>query len=216
LLAALEHRRRTGEGQYIDFSQSEAGTAFLTPAILDYTVNGRIMGRNGNADDTMSPHGVYPAKGDDRWIAIACANDEQWKSLAGLIGCPERSALTLAARVSQRDELDQVVATWTSSREIAEIEATLVAAGVPVHGAQNSPECWADPQLHARHHFVTLEHQVCGPIVVEGSRMRLSRTPARIERAAPALGQDTYEVLTEVFGMSDERVGDLFAREILE
>src|SRR5205823_8139695 len=78
LLAALDHRRRTGEGQYLDFAQAEAAVHFLTPALLDYVVNGRVASRNGNADLDMAPHGVYPSAGDDQWVAIACRDDADW------------------------------------------------------------------------------------------------------------------------------------------
>src|SRR6185436_14993014 len=78
LLAALDHRRRTGEGQYLDFSQAESSLLGLAPALLDYEVNRRIATANGNDDADFAPHGVYPAAGDDAWVAIAVTGDEQW------------------------------------------------------------------------------------------------------------------------------------------
>ena len=89
ITAALETRRETGMGQHLDMSQLEASLQFLAPAILDYTANGRVGTRDGNRDPAMAPHGVYPCRGEDRWCAIACANDEQWASLAGIMGHPE-------------------------------------------------------------------------------------------------------------------------------
>src|SRR5439155_6970639 len=86
LLAALDHRRRTGEGQYIDFSQAEAAVHFLTPALMEFAVEGTGGGRQGNDDARMAPHGVYAAAGEDRWVAVACQTDDQWQSLSGLIG----------------------------------------------------------------------------------------------------------------------------------
>jgi benzylsuccinate CoA-transferase BbsF subunit len=85
VLAALEHRQRTGEGQHIDLSQVEASLHFLTPAILDWTVNGRVPGRTGNRDPDMHPHGVYRCEGDDRWVAIAVRDDADWRALCDQI-----------------------------------------------------------------------------------------------------------------------------------
>lgn len=100
LLAALEHRDRTGEGQYIDFSQAEACIHFLAPAMLDYSINGREFERLGDRDPQFAPHAVYPAAGEDRWVAVACETDEQWRALASAIGrsdLGEDAALATAA-----------------------------------------------------------------------------------------------------------------------
>ena len=104
VLAALEHRKRTGEGQHIDLSQAEASIHFLAPAILDYQVNGRVARRTGNRDPLMAPHGVYPVRGEDRWIAIAVADDEQWTALCEVLdGSLSGEDLdTAAARLSSR------------------------------------------------------------------------------------------------------------------
>ena len=107
LLGALDHHRRTGEGQYIDQSQAESALHFLTPAILDYTVNGRIESRAGNSDPRFAPHGVYPARGDDQWVAVVCTSDAQWRALASAM---KRDSLrddpryaTAAARLERRE-----------------------------------------------------------------------------------------------------------------
>ena len=100
MLAALEHRRRTGEGQYIDFAQAESCVHFLTPAILDQSVNGRCQDPIGNDDPHMAPHGVYRSAGDDRWVAIACRDDADWRALAGLLGRDDLAGLDLDARSS--------------------------------------------------------------------------------------------------------------------
>src|SRR5205823_1052429 len=113
LLAALDHRRRTGEGQYIDVSQAEAAIHFLAPALLDFELSGRPPLRAGNDDPHMAPHGVYPAAGDDRWIAVACQSDEQWQKLADLMGRSDLALLPAAERLARRRELDDLVASWT-------------------------------------------------------------------------------------------------------
>ena len=220
ILAALDHRRRTGQGQHIDQSQAESALHFLGPALLDYTVNDRVQGRTGNRDAHLAPHGVYPAAGEDRWVAIAVATDEQWQALCEAMERPEllrddRFA-TAATRLAHQDELDAIVAEWTKGREAEEAEATLQARAVPASVVQNSGEMYADPQLAHRGHFVEVEHPTHGTITVEGSHFRLSRTPARFARAAPTLGQDNQYVLETLLGYSTERIGELVADGVLE
>ena len=137
ILAALDHRERTGQGQYIDLSQAEASLHFLTPALLDYAVNGRVQGRVGNRDRHMAPHGLYPTAGDDRWIAVAVADDEQWRSLCDVVGRSELASderfATAAARLAHEDELDGIVSEWTEQRDMYEAQEALQAKGVPAH-----------------------------------------------------------------------------------
>jgi crotonobetainyl-CoA:carnitine CoA-transferase CaiB-like acyl-CoA transferase len=215
LLAALDHHRRTGEGQYIDQSQAESALHFLTPAILDYTVNGRIESRAGNTDPRLAPHGVYPARGDDCWVAVVCTTDAQWRALASAM---KRDNLrddpryaTAAARLERREELDAMVAEFTRSLEAGEAETLLQAAGVAAYQVQNSSEIFADPQMRHRGHFVTVEHATLGTTYVEGPRAQLSRTPAEVRSAAPSVGQHNQHVLEEILGYDEDRVTDLAA-----
>ena len=193
LLAALDVRRRTGEGQYLDFSQAEAAIHFLAPAILEHTVNGTNPTRMGNADRFCSPHGVYPCLGDDAWVAISCETPEQRAALHD-----EGGGIT-----------DDELTAWTATRSPAEVEKALQARGVPAHGVQNSAECWADPQLQHRHHYVSVGHSVHGSCIVEGPRVRLSATPGEVHQAGPSLGQHNDYVLRQILGYDDERIADL-------
>jgi len=216
VLAALDHRDRTGEGQYLDFAQAEACAHFLSPALLDRAVNGHEWTRNGNADPEMSPHGVYPASGDDQWVALACRDDADWRALAELVGRRDLASLGTEDRLARRAELDTIVAAWTAPRTPDDVTALAVAAGVPAHTVQNSGECMDDPQLAHLGHWVTLPHPEHGTIVVEGTRMALSDTPAEVSGVPPVLGQDTVEVLTELLGYDGDRLGELFAAGALE
>lgn len=193
LLAALEHRRTTGCGQYLDLSQAEASIHFLAPAILDHVVNGANPTRMGNADQFQHPHGVYPCTGDDCWVAIACETDEQRTALAAIVG----------------ELSDDALAAWTSQRAVGDIETELQAVGVPVHGVQNSAACYADPQLQARGHFLRVAHPVHGECVIEGPRVALSRTPAVVHRANAAMGEHNDHVLRDLLGYDDDKVTEL-------
>lgn len=213
ILAALDHRRRTGEGQYIDLAQAEAAIHFLGPAMLDYTVNARVQTAAGNADSEAAPHGVYPVAGDDRWIAIAVHDDAQFAALAAVLG---EAALgddprfaTAGARRINGAALDAVIAGWTRGQDPHAAEAALQAAGVPAAVVANSEDLCRDPQLAHREHVRYLTHPQYGTTPVEGARSRLARTPAVIDGAAPTLGRDNEAVLRGILGYDDERVTEL-------
>lgn len=215
ILAALDHRRRTGEGQYIDQSQAECALHFLGPAILDYSANGRVQGRIGNTDPALSPHGVYPSSGDDRWVAIVCRDDDDWR---GLCSAMKRDDLvrdtryaSVSARIENRDALDATISAWTNNLGSAEIESTLQAHHVPAHPVQNSSDAFRDPQFLHRGHFVETDHPTLGKFTVEGPRAKLSRTPAQVRRAAPTLGQHNQYVLEKILGYGEDRVTELAA-----
>jgi crotonobetainyl-CoA:carnitine CoA-transferase CaiB-like acyl-CoA transferase len=215
LLAALDHRRRTGEGQYIDQSQAECSIHFLGPAILDYTVNGRVDGRVGNSDPAFAPHGVYPAAGEDNWVAIVCRNDDDWRNLCAAMEnetlAHDSRYTSAAGRLEHRDTIDSAIADWTRRFERTSIESRLQARGVPAHSVQNSGDTYADPQLAHREHFVALQHPSLGKFTVEGPRAKLSRTPAAVRRAAPSLGQDNQYVLETILGYDESRISELVA-----
>jgi benzylsuccinate CoA-transferase BbsF subunit len=220
ILAALDHRRRTGHGQYIDQSHAETTLHFLTPSILDAQVNDRTPGRMGNDDPAMAPHGVYPASGDDKWIAIAVRDDRDWGSLSRVMEQPalsedERFA-TAHARIARRPELDEIVSRWTAAHSGKEAERALQHAGVPASAVETSYDLMADEQLIHRSHFVEVEHATLGRITVEGPRFSLSRTPAEVRRSAPTLGRDNQLVLEDVLRYPADRIAELVASGALE
>jgi benzylsuccinate CoA-transferase BbsF subunit len=220
ILAALEHRRRTGQGQYIDQSQAEASLHFLTPALLDYTVNGRIQEKMGNHDLSLAPHGVYPAAGKDCWIVLAVQTEQQWQDLCSTLRKPELQTderfATMTARLAHQDELDDIISAWTRTQDRFALEEMLQARGVAAGAVRSLHELATDPQLQHRGHFIQLEHERLGPITVEGSRFRLSRTPAAMKRATPYWGRDNQYVLEQILGYSEEKITELIAADALE
>lgn len=220
ILAALDHRRRTGEGQYLDQSQVESALHFLGPALLDYTVNDREQTPAGNRDPHMAPHGVYAAAGDDRWIALAVQTEEQWQALCAVMQHPELPRnprfATLTSRLAHQDELDAIITDWTRTREALDLETTLQEHGIAAGVVQRLYDLYDDPQLRHRGHFVQQEHPIHGAITVENSRFTLSRTPARSGRAAPTLGRDNHEVLGTILGYSAEHIAALEAQSVLQ
>jgi crotonobetainyl-CoA:carnitine CoA-transferase CaiB-like acyl-CoA transferase len=220
ILAALDHHRRTGEGQYLDQSQVESALHFLGPALLDYTVNDREQIPAGNRDPHMAPHGVYAAAGDDRWIALAVQTEEQWQALCAVMQHPELPRnprfATLTSRLAHQDELDAIITDWTRTREALDLETTLQEHGIAAGVVQRLYDLYDDPQLRHRGHFVQQEHPIHGAITVENSRFTLSRTPARSGRAAPTLGRDNHEVLGTILGYSAEHIAALEAQGVLQ
>jgi crotonobetainyl-CoA:carnitine CoA-transferase CaiB-like acyl-CoA transferase len=210
ILAALEYRERTGEGQYIDLSQTEAALQFLAPAVLDWTVNGHVAGAAGNDDDDCFPHGMFPARGDDRWVAIAIRSDDEWRTLCEVIGRSD-----LVQKRQQRAEIEAALKDWTRMRQAREVEAALQAAGIPAHAALDTPGLFADAQLRHREHFIEIPHDIYPSTTIESSRLRLSRAPASVPARALSLGRDNHTVLEEILGYTPEHIADLDRRGVL-
>ena len=210
VLAALEHRRRTGEGQMIEMAQTEAAAYLLGEFYLEGPCTGRPAAPRGNAARYACPHGVYPSAGTDRWCAIAVVGDDAWERFCGVVGwAPEPRLATLAGRLAAAGELDERVTAWTRERTPEEAAELLQAAGVSAMSVQNGDDHRADPHLQARGALVTVEHGEIGPERHAGNPIRLSRTPLAPPRAAPLLGEHTEAVLVEVLGLGREEVARL-------
>ena len=220
ILAALEYRRRTGKGQYIDQSQAESALHFLAPAVLDYAANGRIERGVDNYDPNYAPHGVYPSLGDDRWIAIACRTDQQWNGLCAAMNRSDTASderfATPSARLLHRDQLDRIIAEWTRGLAPHEAEVLLQGLSVPAAALQDSRALCDDSQLGHRGYITEVEHPVFGTTAVENSRFLLSRTPARITRPAPTVGGDNRYVLEAILGYDRKRIDELVAANVVE
>jgi crotonobetainyl-CoA:carnitine CoA-transferase CaiB-like acyl-CoA transferase len=222
LLAALDHRRRTGEGCHIDVAQSEIGVFLLSPQLADYFDRGTVAQRRGNQDEQFAPHGVYPClpenehqQGRDRFVAIAVCDDTQWQALATQLRRPDLAAdpglADAAGRLARADELDAAVAAWTATQRAQDVEARLQAHGVPAHLAVTSADWARDPQLVHRGHLRRLPHERFGVAFVEGPRYLLSETPGQVTRPAPALGQDNERVLRGLLGYDQARYDQVAA-----
>jgi len=210
LLAALEHRRRTGEGQLVEMSQAEAAAYLVGEAYLEGPATGRPIAPHGNAAPYACPHGVYPSAGEDRWCAIAVVGDEAWERFVACVGwASEARFATLAGRLAARAEIDARVAEWTRGRSGEDAATVLQTAGVSAMAVQNGDDHRADAHLAARGALVTVEHPEIGPERHSGNPLRFSRTPLAPPRAAPCLGADTEDVLTRVLGLPRDEVARL-------
>ena len=210
IAAGVLYRRRTGRGVHVDVSQVETALYTLSCHLLDYAVNGRLSERIGNRSPYAAPHGAFPCQAegdvDDRWVAIAVWNDAEWAKLASLIGLDDASLATARARLERVGEVEAAVAAWTRQRTRAQVAEQLQAAGIEAVPIEDFGDLFGDPQLAHRGHFVELEHSVLGPCLYERNSFRLSDAPSGYARPAPALGQHTEEVLTELLGLGAEEV----------
>src|SRR5436305_12171240 len=219
ILAALLHRARTGEGQYIDLSQWESSMTVLPAAIVSWTMNGVAPPGDGNRDPHMAPHGIFRAAGDDRWIAVAIEDDAAWARFARCLGRPELADdarfATLVARKRHEDELEALVTEWTGTRTPEEATVRLQEAGIAAFTAATNRDVAEDPHLAAREFFVELPHPEVGVRRHIGVPWRMAASDCRVRRPAPCLGADTDQVLREACGCSEAEIADLRARQVL-
>jgi benzylsuccinate CoA-transferase BbsF subunit len=220
ILAALAHRDRTGEGQFIDMAQAEAALHFLAPAALEY-LEARVAPRaRGNRDAAMAPHGVYPAAGTDRWIAIAVRTDDEWQHLCRHAGWGNLAAdpalATLEGRQRAEDRIDAVVGEWTRDRDAHAIERELQRLGVAAHALLDTHELLHDPQLEFRGHVRRVAHPQFGTTAIEGSRVLMSESVAALPDVAVTYGRDNAPVLGEILGYSAQRIAELTAQGALQ
>ena len=219
ILAALDQRARTGEGQHIDLSQYESGLQFLAPALLDYEVNGRILTRTGNRSPYAAPHGAYPCRGEDRWCVIAVRSDAEWRLLGDAAGRPgwagDARFATLEARKANEDALDAAIAGWTAQRDAGEVVRLLQQAGVRAGPVNRLSDLFSDPQLQHRRVWRELDHPELGPFYYEAPPFILSETPAAPYRS-PLLGEHNETVYRDFLGLADGEIARLKTDGVIE
>lgn len=220
IMAALDYRRRTGQGQHLDMAQMEGCLNLMSPLLLDYVVNHRMPGRHGNSHPKAAPHNAYRCLGEGRWCAIAVFTDEEWRSFCEVIGnpdwCRDDRLATLAGRKENEDELDRLVDSWTASHAAEDVMETLQAAGVAAGVVQNGRDMYSnDPQLREREFYPRIDHPEMGEYFTVAPPYKLSRAPHELKRA-PLIGEHTEYALKEILGMSDEEIAELVVENVLE
>jgi crotonobetainyl-CoA:carnitine CoA-transferase CaiB-like acyl-CoA transferase len=213
VLAALHHRRRTGEGQFIDVSLWEASAALLPEALLAFEMNGIETARAGNRRPSMAPHGVFRSAGEDRWVSIAVASDDEWQAMCRAMDHPELASAarfqTARSRKQNEDDLEGIVGEWT--RQISAEEATvrLQGVGVAAFPSMTNQNLAEDPHMNGRGFFVELPHPEVGSRHHAGIPWRYSRASSTVERPAPCVGQHNREILEGLLGYTADEVDDL-------
>jgi benzylsuccinate CoA-transferase BbsF subunit len=220
VLTALDYRRRTGKGQYIDMSQVETTAHFLAPQVMDSAVNGTELKRRGNRSTSAAPHGVYRCKGDDRWCAIVVSNDAEWQAFCQVVGDTrliESPRFTdILSRKENEDELDRLVEEWTMNLSPEEVMQIMQKAGIASGVVETSEDIVdKDPQLKYRQTFLALEHPALGTCNHWSWPAKLSKTPAVVRRA-PLLGEHNEYICAKVLDMSDKEFIELVNGGILQ
>ncbi len=215
LMAAIDHRRRTGEGQHLEFAQLEASLQFLAPEILAVEAGAEAPTRNGNRARDAAPQGAYACSGDDQWCTIAVETDLQWRALCRALGDPAWSSATalesVAGRIAAHDSIDQHLSAWTKSRDARDVMRTLVDSGVPAGVVQRSSDLLVDPQYRHRGFFREYEHPEIGRAPYAGPASRIRGYDAGARDRDPLFNEHTVQVLSEVLCMTDAEIAAGFA-----
>jgi formyl-CoA transferase len=217
-LAALHARTRTGKGQVIDSSLYEAVLQVMESLVPEYEVGGHVRRRTGSILEGIAPSNVYPCR--DGEYLIGGNQDAVFARLCKAMGQPELAQdpryATHVARGERQQELDDLIAAWTSTRTIAEVEAAMIAHSVPAGRIFQAADMLADPHFAARETLVEIEHPQWGRFKMQNAFPRLSDTPSSVRRLAPAVpGQDNAEVYGALLGLSDQALEDLRARQAI-
>ena len=224
IIAALEHRRRTGRGQYIDLAQYENGVQFVAPGILEYQLLGTTPTRRGNRHEFAAPHGVYPckgqSKGEDNWIAISVFNDEEWQLLVKAMRSPEWArSLRFSSQLGRKEneaELEALLSKWTRRQEASALMLKLQKAGVHAAKVNTIADLFSDPQLAHWGLWGSVPHPEVGPHHVEMPAYALSETPCKEPTREPLLCEHTEMVLEKLLGLSKAEVDAMAAEGAVE
>lgn len=207
VLAALHHRRTTGEGQFIEMSQAETFIPFLGQAMMDYTMNGRLQTSMGNRHPYMAPHGCYRCQGDDRWAVISVGSDKEWDGLCLALGNPEWSKdsrfATALGRYNNQDDLDRLIEEWTIEKSPYEVMHALQEKGVAAGPVMHPSDVFKDPHVAERGFIVEVDHPEIGVRKIPGPLWKNLKHPGSVRKAAPCLGEDNEYVYKTLLGYSD-------------
>jgi succinyl-CoA:(S)-malate CoA-transferase subunit B len=216
-LAALEARRRTGEGQVVDVGLYEPMLRMLDELIPVYGASGYVRERIGSGTEYVVPHNHYRAR-DGRWLAIACTNDRMFDRLASAMGRPElaREFSTMTVRLARRAELDGIVQEWVGAADGKDVLARLDAAEVPCGPVASARDLFEDPQVRARENIVEMANPLGGLLAMVGVVPRLAATPGRIDTAGPVeVGAHNQEIYCGRLGLSLDEVQALASRGVI-
>ncbi len=219
VLAALWHRERTGEGQWIDMSQLEATVGLVGEALMDYVMNGRVWETQGATHASLAPHGIYPCRGEDEWVALSCQTETEWRRLCQVMDdpawCRERRFVDLQSRRDNREALDRLIAEWTQTLSVAEAASRCQAVGVPASPVLGLEAHSSHPYFQARGTLTSVSHPVLGSLALYTSPIKLEATPGEIQRPAPCLGEDNQRIFRDLLGLAPDEIERLRADGLL-
>ena len=217
IMLALIHKQNTGQGQWVDLACTEAATTLNGPALLDWSINGQATpatDSNRAQYETMAPHNIYPCRGEDEWIAIACRDDNDWAALRDYADLHLAvDCTTLQSRLAQLEELDAAISAWTAEQDKFELQAALRALPIPVAAVLKPAERVAEQESFGL--WPTVAQSAMGQVKVDGQPVHFSNTDWQSERGAPCLSEHTREVLIRLLGYDDEKIDELYEAGVL-
>jgi len=218
-VAALCAKRRTELGQHVDVSVRDLGSSFIGQALMDYAMNGRETQRQGNRDDTAAPQGVYKCLGDDQWVSISVGSQAEWQGFVKAMDSPDWADGDRFGDAFRRwklhDELDGLIQEWTVKNTPKEVTDKLQSRKVPAFPSLSPSQLMADPHLKDRESFPTITHQEKGKMRAVVPPWRFSKTPSRIDRWTPDLGEHNMDVFHGILGLPKTEVESLEQAKVI-
>jgi len=219
ILLALAHRERTGQGQWIDLSQYEAGVAHLGEAFMEYEMNGVAPTRRGNSHPDHVPYGLYPCAGDDGWLSITVTSDAEWANFVRAVGeawASNRDWETAESRLSQRKSLDEAIGRWTSDKDKHEVMHLLQSGGVACGAVYNTRDIATDAHHVDRGFFEISQHpEPVGPRPHSAPLFGLTGVDRPPDRLAPRFGEANRKVFQELLGRTDQEYDELMDQQVI-
>lgn len=218
VLAALDQRRRTGQGQYLDVAQLETSFGLLAPAILAQGADGRELQRQGNREADAVPSGLFRCQGELRWCAITVLDDAQWRGLCAAINEPwilDERLQTLAGRHAREDWIEAQLTAWTSTRDAHHVMHHLQRHGVPAGVLQHGGDLLSNEQMAARGYYIRHDHPTLGHFAYSGLPAKFEGSPCRVGRS-PLLGEHTRHVCLDLLGMPQDQYDSLAQDGVFE
>ena len=219
IMAALLDREKTGKGQTVAISQLKSAISMAPTSAMAYAANGDTLGPAGFGDPDAAPHGLFTALGYRRWIAIAVFSEDEWRALKKVMGNPawaeDEKFSSLQGRKEHEAELNDQIEAWTSGRHADQLMNELLRNGVRAGVVNDARGAIEDEHLRKREFWSYLDHPVMGRTLYNRAPIRLSKTPLRMETAAPLLGQHTRDVLKGMLDYSEEEIATLTEEKVL-
>jgi len=220
VLGALYNRDRTGQGLHVEVSQWETNISVLGEAFMEYFMNGRVMGTQGNRHRLMAPHNNFPCKEHDTWVSICIETEEEWDAFCEAIGTPpwaaEERFADRVSRLKNQDALDRLIGQWSIKYTREEVTEILQGAGVAAVPVLDAAARFLHPHLQERQIFPEVElPSEDGILIVGGISYKLSETPSRVNRPGPLFAEHNEYVFGQLLGMTEEEVARLVAQGVI-
>lgn len=214
IMAALHYRRRTGRGQRIEVPLREGALQMIGEQVMEYATTKRAPTRMGNRHSSMAPHGVYPCRGENRWIAVAIGSDEEWRALADVMALDDPRFETVMGRLEHQDELDELLPAWTRHYDAYELMHRLQGAGVNAGVALTTEDIAEDPHYRERGFIQDVELKEAGHARYPRYGFQLSHTPVHTG-AGPGFGEHNRAVLHDLLGFSEGMLAELAEKKAI-